>query len=418
MIERLRRTTKEQLYSWLIGFGLIITVIHNPNQPLAHTRFLFLPILGLVIILFCSIDYYLDLKKREEIDLGSKWLWIPLVIIVFSIIARPVYTLITGDGVVIDRQPKGMAFEITNAAIIIGLFALYVTSKKLGTKVFTPLAIGLIIATISTVYGYFVTGLKNGGIISPTNYDIAAGFILFVLLVSSYRHRWWLSAIALVGIFFTGADEGLFCLILLAIFVVVRRDWSKKILLPIGTLILLLAICTPLGITSDLWMPAAQKVSATKQVMQETPIGEIANKIVPDSLTKEIDKAKPVIETTSVTNTDWLDEATNNRWTGYWKLSPIKPLGYGYNINQFYVGIPHNVPMIIIEQIGILGALAWCIVAIYCLIKSKWKYAWLGFIAMGVFDHYTWTMAAPWFWALVGVSSSNSLYSRYLFREE
>jgi len=416
----IKEITKEQWYSWLIGFGMIIMVIHNPNQPLAQTRVLFLPILGLVTILFCSFDYLLELRHKGKVELGSKWIWIPLLVIVASIILRPIYTLITGDGVVIDIIDKGLAFEIVNAAIATGLFSLYVVSRKLGSEVFKPFFAGVIIASASMVYGYFVTGGKNGGIISPGNYDIATGFLVFGFLVSSLQHRWWLSSIAIIGLFFTGADEAIFVCVTVAIVILARRDWSRKILLPVASLIVLLVICTPLGITHTLYSPTEQKIAAAKEVIEDTPIGHIAGKIIPDAITNQIEKAKPDItqyNNTTEENAYW-NEATGKRWLGYWQLSSIKPLGYGYNINQFYRGIPHNTPMIIIEQIGIVGAIAWCIVVGYCLIKTKWKYAWVGFIALGVFDHFTWTMAAPWFWALAGVSSTSVISKDYIFKGE
>ena len=422
MLNKLKAIKKEQLYSWLIGFGMIIMVIHNPNQPLAFTRILFLPVLGLVIVLFCSFDGVLSLSKQGKLDLGSKWIWIPLLIIVISVALRPLYTLITGNGVIIEGENQGLIFELVNIGIIVGLFCLYIVSRKLGNAIFKPFVAGVIIASISIIYGYFITSNKNGGIISPTNYDMATGFLVFGLLVSSLQKRWWLSSIALIGLFFTGADEAIFACAIIATVVLIRRDWSKKILLPIGTIIILLIVCTPLGITRTLYLPTVEKISALKEAVEETPIVKLIGAIIPDAVTNKIESFKPEIDVEIYNNEDkkktaYLDEATGYRLLSYWSLSNIKPLGYGYNINHFYKGIPHNVPMIIIEQIGIIGALAWCIVCGYCLVKSKWRYAWIGFIALGVFDHFTWTMAAPYFFVLSGVSSSSTLKSDLMFRK-
>ena len=70
-----------------------------------------------------------------------------------------------------------------------------------------------------------------------------------------------------------------------------------------------------------------------------------------------------------------LELATGYRWLTHWRISEIKPFGHGFIVTEFYKGIPHNIILIIIEQVGILGALAWLFVIGYCLIKTKWKYA-------------------------------------------
>ena len=66
--------------------------------------------------------------------------------------------------------------------------------------------------------------------------------------------------------------------------------------------------------------------------------------------------------------------------------------------------------------IGIAGALAWLWVTLFCLIKTKWKYAWSGVIILSVFDHFIWTQVAPWWWVLVGVSSVSAIKSDLIFR--
>ncbi len=409
LIKKFKELSKEEQYGYAIGIGLILFVIHNPNQWLIETKLLFLPSIGLMIIFFFASNYLLDKtitfdKKNKKlvfkkIDLGSKWVWIPLAIIVVSIVAQ---------------------LDFANIIIALGFFVLYLVSREIGDKIFKPFAIAVIIAGISMIYGFIVTGGKSGGIISPGNYDMATGFLVFGFLISSLNKRWWLSAITIIGLFFTGADEAIFACVVIAVVVILRGDYNKKILLPIGALILLLAICTPLGITQTLYLPTVEKVAATKEVIEETPVAQALNKIVPDIITAKIESVKPSIEQYNniEEETAYLDKATGYRLLGYWSLSDIKPIGYGFNMWQFYKGILHNVPLIIIEQIGIIGALAWCIVCIYCLIKTKWKYAWIGFLALGVFDHFTWTMAAPWFWVLAGVSSSSNINNDFIFKRE
>lgn len=375
-MDKIRNISKEKLYSWLIGIGLIILVIHQPNQPLVETRVLFLPILGMVMILFCSIDYFISLRASGKLDLGSKWIWIPMLIIVSSIVIRPIYTLITGDGVVIDGQDKGLIFEAISIMIIIGMFTLYITSRKLGNEIFRIMPTAVIIVTISCIYGFFSQNGTNGGLISPTNYDMATGFLIFGTLVSPVEKRWWLLPIATIGIFFTGALEGVFILGILSLVVLIRKDFGKKMIPVLCSLAIIVIIGLVLGLSDKLQVPRLT--------------GEVAGA-----------------------------EIYFNRGYGYtYAMNNLSLLGNGFNINHFYREIPHNVPLIIIHQIGIVGAIAWCISTIYLIIKTKWRYAWIGFIAMGVFDHYTWTMACAWYWALAGVSSSSNIKEDFVFKLE
>lgn len=402
---------RERIIAWTIGTGLVISVIHQPKQPLIDLAFL--PHIGNLMIIMASAVYLLGLKKGE-IDLGSKWLWIPLVVIVLSMIARPFYALVTWD------SAWGMKVEWAGAAYGMALFALYLASRKLGTEIFKPFIAGVIIASVSCVaFGVINLGVKTGGIVSVSNYDMATGLLVFGVIVSSLQSRWWLSAIAIVGLFFTGADEAIFAVVVLVLVVLVKRDWSRKLLLPVGALALTLIVCTSLGITQQLYFPTAQKVAAVKEVVEETEVGKIIDKVVPDIITDRIETYKPKIANDgSISEADlWLDKATSNRWLTYWKLPEVKPLGYGYNINSFYPGIIHNVPLIIVHQIGIVGAVAWAFATGYLLFRTRWKYAWIGVLSLCVFDHFIWTQAAPWFWVLAGVSSAGNIKADYIFKE-
>lgn len=408
-----RLILSDKFIAYAIGTGLAIGVIHHPQEPwLAYgmlAQFGFL--ISLIMVGFCLAN----LPKGEKLSLGNKAVWIPLAIIAVTIVARPIYALITGD------SAWGMGAEWAGAAYALYLFAFYLVARRLGTDVLKPFTAGVIIASIGCIaYGLVYQGVKTGGIISPTNYDMAAGFLCFGVLVSSLQSRWWLSAVALVGLFFTGADEALFIVGVLGLVILIRRDLSKKLSLPAVTLAITVVICTPLGITQSLYFPAVEKVAATKEAVEDTRVGHALDKIVPDAITNPISnfltpKAKATSERTE-SKGEILDEATNQRWLTYWRIPEIKPLGYGYNINFMYRGIPHNVPLIIVHQIGIIPALAWLWVTGYCFIKTKWKYAWAGVMAMCVFDHYIWTMAAPWWWALVGVSTASNIERDYIFK--
>lgn len=352
-----------KVWAWLIGVGLILFAIHNPNQPLLE--YAFLPVIGLTISLLACLMVITD--NRKNLDFGPKWLWIPLVIIATSI-------ALSG---IINGETVGSKF----APLAFGtyLIGIYLSARILGEDLFAPFAFAVIIEAVScVVIGIVDPGVRNGGIVSPWNYDMAAGLLVIGVLVSTVRHQWWLSAVALVGLFFTGAEEGWFAVGIITIILLIRKDWNKKLLIPALALAITIAICTPLGITQGIYGLTAHRVDAASSAVS-----------TPDTEERE----------------QLLEEATGYRWLTHWRISPIKPFGYGYTITEFYEGIPHMMPLVITEQVGPVAMLAWLFILVLCLIKSRWKYAWLGIGALSVFDHYLWTQVAPWFWALAGAST-------------
>jgi len=285
----------------------------------------------------------------------------------------------------------------------------------------------VILASLGTVVLAVVNpGIRNGGLISPTNYDLTTIFIVFGVLVSPKQHRWWLTGVAVTGLFFTGAETALFAVGVLLLVVVARKDWSRRLWLPVACLASLLVICTPFSITQKLWSPAYHKVAALVKV-------PFADNTVTNPMTYNNGVAIVVQNVTD--RQELLDTATNLRWLHYWKLSPIKPLGYGYNINYFYMpgdaetgnmtaalekagvtgGIPHNVVLVIIEQLGVIALGAWLVI-VYKGFRSGWTYAWIGYVVLGIWDHELWTVAAPLMFILAGTSSANPVKEDYIYR--
>jgi hypothetical protein len=89
----------------------------------------------------------------------------------------------------------------------------------------------------------------------------------------------------------------------------------------------------------------------------------------------------------------------------------FKPFGDGYMVTEFKHNTVHNVPLIIIQQLGIPGiiaALAWLWISFYCLFKTKYKYVWIIILALSVFDHYIWTQLTPWWWVAIGITTVNN----------
>jgi hypothetical protein len=362
-------------------------------------RFVFFPWVGILLL---TIGTLRTIKKSEVVTLGEKKIWIPLAIICGSIALSGVEAFLE----------KRMVFQEMFSAIAIGilLFAVYVASRQLGDKIFRWMPIVVIIESVSVVIVSGINGwIPTGGIYSIYNYDIATGLLVFALLTSPVKHQWWLSAFAVVGLFFTGSAEAIFVGFVILVMALIRRDWGLKMVLPSGALALAVLVTTLTGAIWTIQAPTLQRL----HLVQDMAKGEDTLSLVQDN-----PYLKPVSPNDKLSSTmENLDRALGFRISHSQLTIPIKPFGYGINLTRFYWGIPHNVILIIIEQVGILAALAWVFVMFTQAYKSPLKYAIVGFIALGVFDHFVFTQAAPLMPLLVGVSSVSTIKLDYIFKK-
>lgn len=371
---------------YLIGIGLILSVIYYPNALL--TTYFFPP--QIAIGFFVAAIVLTPFKEIKEHGLGSKWVWVPLLLLSFSISASGIAQYLRGEVTLI----RGLA-PLCSSLI---WFGLYMLARIEGNEIGKPFAIAVIIETISIVAFAFVNhGIRGGGLISPTNYDISTAFLVIGVFLSPKKWQWWLSGIAVVGLFFSGAEEGIVAIGAVALVILLVKDYSLKTLFPACTLIVALLVATPMGITHNLYL-------SNKSIDYGQNISTV-------------EKGNALI--VAIGGSDFsknMDIATGYRWSTHWRIRPIQPFGYGYNLTQFYWGIPHNIFLIIIEQVGILGLIGWVIATAYCIKTSRRWYLWGSFLALGMFDHYFFTQWAAVTWVLWGISEAHPQIRTNIFK--
>ena len=85
-------------------------------------------------------------------------------------------------------------------------------------------------------------------------------------------------------------------------------------------------------------------------------------------------------------------------------------------VTYHYKDTPHNIALLIIDQLGPAAMIAWFAAVIGGIRKTKWKYGFLSLILFGVFQPFVWTMMAPYMWVMSGAATT-SVRSGYIFKK-
>ncbi len=374
-----KRVKPNKRWAIIIGVGLALFPIHNlwltNVTSIGGMATFFLPAIGAIIWIMGVLLFIRN--NWKNLDWGDKKIFIPLLVIVASM----------GLSGFINGESLGG--KVSPLFIGLALFASYVVARTLGKDIFKMLVPFVILgALISLIIGIINPGESSGGLI--TNYCASAGFLIFGAIVNQGKWQWAFIVIALVGVFFIGALESVFICGVLGMVILIRRDFSKRFLIVSGGLVGLVGLWITLGYLTPLY-EGNQNIAVLMDV----------------------------IKGNASLNEGSLRLITSGRWEVIVdRLKHTSILGYGYNMGIDIRGTVHNVPLIISHQIGPIAALAWLFVTAYCVIKTKWKYAWIALIAMCVFDHYIWDQCAPYFWCLAGVSTASNIKSDLIFRRK
>ena len=372
---------KSNRVSLLLTVGLILFICHYENQPLLEYVPLFQ--VGLVILWF-AVGFLIINRWKEikETGLGPKYIWIPLAVIASSAILQ----------VFIYRNPETVA----GALFIVSMFGLYVVARKYGEKALNFFMPVVIIGAMSIIIQTMVMRSPNNvGIFN--NYATASQFLVFGWIVSPRKHQWWMAILVVIALFYSGAPEAWFYIVGIGLFILIRKDWSKRFLIPVGMLGVVLLV-TLFGVNQAVTQNGSNMLKLGYQAITD------------DSLTPE-------------QRDEMLNEATHGRWLYTWRLQrPVQPLGYGVDIYNVIrtededIHIPHNIVLLVSDQLGPIAACAWLFVMVAGIRKTKWKYGFLALILFGVFQPFVWTEMAPYMWCMAGAATT-SVRSSYVFKE-
>jgi len=366
-----------------MGVGLVLFAAHNIDQP--GLNLISLPAIGTLLLIFATMFAYF----RGQWTMGDKRTWIPLAVISASI--------------VVAGAMEWNYHGVGTALMGLVLFAVYLASRWLGQDIFKVFTVAVIVECAIVIFqGIAHPGIRTGGIYGGSvdvdfgNYAMALRLLVFGFLASTHirpRRRWLLFIPVIIALYFTGAEEALLVGIILGIAVCIRRDIGRRLLvIPVG-IILLFVVTLPFGIPQELYKRFPDRVGAIEQSVK----------------TNDENNGVLVVEIEYNNLYESLNFASGRRLEIYKRvIENIEPFGHGYYVTEFggiEKRIPHNVPLIIVDQVGPLAAVAWLWVTGFMVVKTRWKYLFIGILAMSILDHAIWTQAAPWWWAAVGIAS-------------
>jgi hypothetical protein len=371
-----------------LGIGLALFPLHWANQPLID--YIFLPQLGLVFILGSVTAYFMLCRKFDWRTLfGPRLIWIPMLVIVLSMVLQ----IAVHPG----KQSAGVAL------LGISMFLVYLVARDLGKsrlqdKVKLPVVLVLVVVVIGgIIVGVSAPGTQDGGVI--TNYCAAVGFLVFAGLMTSRKWLWLAVTPILLSAFLIGALEGVFVIGVMMLIVLLRRDCGKKILIPIGVVVLTVILTAASGKLSVLYYQSSKNIQATIALVTGQATEQYGD----------------------------MDNAISNAFTGRWRVivdavTDIRILGHGFtltpNPDNGDREPVHNTPLLITDQVGPLAGLAWLWVSVYCLVRTRWKYIWAAVLVTSLLDYYIWTQFAPWWWVFIGLSTTDTTHRDLIFREQ
>ncbi len=365
-----------------MGIGLALSPVHNLwltklATSSSGTVEFFLPAFGSAIWIIGSLYFVLvednwprnaagkQVFDWHRIDWGGWQVTSALLVIVVTIGLSG----ITADSLSGKFAPLLMGLS---------LLSLYLAARKLGKDMFLPLAVGAAVASLGVfVSAVLQPGQVTGGLIFGNNYDIVVGYVLLGTAVFADKYRVIIVSVAVTAMLLTGSPEAFFALAVLGVTLIWRRDWNRKAIVASLTIIIVVFLY-------GIFVAPGLYGYATK-VARGEPASPRAG-----ATRNAISYRLETIETA---------------------MTHIKPLGDGYSVSQFREGIVHNVPLVIVQQLGwpgVVAAAAWVWICLWGTFRTRWKYAWILVATLSVWDHYTWTQIGPWVWALAGVSTAAS----------
>lgn len=297
-----------------------------------------------------------------RMDLGPKKLWIPIVVIWSFIIIR---SLLDGMGD-LSREAR-----LATTSVLV-----YAMGRYYGMKIFQAfipfVVIVCILVVTVTIYRFDDLGNMNtGSWWAPLNYTWLATFIGMAGTLSAYTitsAKWRYAYIGLItmGLLLTRAPVAFILIAFIFLVMFIKRDLNRNILIALGIsgscylMFWFLVLggggnerLAHLFVNSEAWGPG--RIPAYSSV---------------------------------INNISFFGHGFNR---------------YGTELQSSV--LVHQTPLVIIDMIGVIPALAWLYVTYHLTRNSQYQYVWAAVLAFCILGHFLWTFFGHWWWAIVGATS-------------
>lgn len=315
--------------------------------------------------------------KRNELSLGPKTIYIPLLLIVASS-----FLWIFLD----DELGIGIFYFFTLSF----MFLIYLTAIKKGHDLTWFVVPIIIILCISVVWdGLDRLSQHQAFIARATGFSANTDQIASILAVCIFllRGKWkWLAFPAMVTILFTGSYWALAALVGCSFVAIVKREvnLSRRFLLVLGCFIV------GLTITVSVYDSLRERVWQDYQVIGAWEERSLRGS---QSIDRRLDTAELVFENFSFVG-HGLD------------LESDEDGGLHGQDNRYGINV-HNVPLILLDNMGVVASLAWIFVTLFAIwVSKRYRYALLAIFIMSVTGSGDWwwfNLWMPFYFALIGL---------------
>lgn len=315
--------------------------------------------------------------KRKELSFGPKVVYIPLLLIVASS-----FMWIFLD----DDLSIGIFYFVT----LTFMFLLYLASMRKGYNL-TWFAVPIIMILSASVMWDGVNRLleHEAFIARATGFSENTDQVASILVVCIFLlgGRWkWLAFPAMITILFTGSYWALMALVGCGFIALVKKEvnLSKKFLTTLGCFVLLLVVVVASSTSIQ------ERVWQVNQVQDAWEKGSLRGA---QSLNTRLDANGEALRNFSFVG-HGLD------------LEKDEDGGLHGQSNRYGINL-HNVPLVLLDNMGVVAALSWLFVTLVAIYHSKrYRYALLAIFIMsatGSADWWWFNLWMPFYFALLGL---------------
>lgn len=322
---------------------------------------------------------YSLLYFRDQVKLGTQYLYIPLFVLAFLALLR----------FAVGQEP--ITDKVLLASYFIVMIMLYFTAKQKGETLLWFVVPAIILYGLNVIVdGLMHLGVRAHGL--SANCDTIAAMLMFCIFM--LRGRWlWLAPLGFIAILFTGSYWAMSGLVIGGIvYLVMKRKelkWNSRVVKILFVCLLILCISAGLAFGTGM----GQKLLEFNRL---------------EGLTQNVHSASDLLRN--------IDVASYGRLTFYKYAFVDKFAWLGNGLNNVdntekVAGIGHmlihNVPSMVMFELGVFGLLAWLATIVYGIWKSKkYRYVLIAVLALSLYggsEFWTWYTFGSYYFLTLGL---------------